>query len=939
MARLAGLVAQLAEAESAFDAVAIRVATLALRALLPHLPARDPRQGGRDVPADAAVRVCLAGLLHFRITMDIGALRESLAVQRALLESSALDAQTQVALLIVTCGNLEELYGYTGVPAVLDEAVTAGRAGLRLAYDSGTSRRLILATVASALSTRYQATGDTAALDEATVTYRQAVDDGTADGSSDAADAGTRALCLDGLSFCLGSRFLAGGDTADLDQAVSASRRAVALTSAEDRARAGYLHNLGNTLILTSKQGAHDQIPVLDEVVAIHQEAVDHTGPDDAALPRRLIRLSNALHERYGARADDPDHLVRAHQVARAAVSAARDARSAVRHDALWHLRLVLATMRSRDEHALELADARLRALTPGGGDGTAAPDLAAGMDAMTRFEAAAALRRREDAARSLHEHQLGRSELGELIRLGRELAGSAPADSRVRAVYLCAIGSTFRERLRRYGDPADRHAAAEAFADAAEVPAADASVRADAAVQCAELAAEDQDWPRAAAAYRKLVELLPDVVAPNLRHEDQAERVFGYRTAGSDAAACALRAGGDPVDAAGLLEQGRGIVLTRMLESRSVAANRHLRPFDPARLSDLADHGPIVAVDASRYGSYALIISGAGVQALPLPDLDRREVLHRAEALTAAVQLAAGRHDPEHALAASRSLDGTLGWLWDTVAEPVLTAIGPDTATGTAEPGTRIWWMPIGRIGALPLHAAGHHSDVGGRSLLNRAVSSYAPTLRSLWHSRAVWTRHTTVRRAAAVAIRHTPGRAELAHAQPEATLVNSLFPDARLLVGSHATAAEVSAALNDSEWAHFACHAESGTDSIWTSRLLLHDQALSVADLARIRNPGGYLAYLSACDTARTGPDPADETIHISSAFQLAGYAHVIATRWPVHDDVAYQVATDVYQDLGRDPSKLDPARALHRAVRRLRDRYPLSPLLWASYVHAGP
>ncbi|MFF4530680.1 hypothetical protein ACFY1P_15570 [Streptomyces sp. NPDC001407] len=49
-----------------------------------------------------------------------------------------------------------------------------------------------------------------------------------------------------------------------------------------------------------------------------------------------------------------------------------------------------------------------------------------------------------------------------------------------------------------------------------------------------------------------------------------------------------------------------------------------------------------------------------------------------------------------------------------------------------------------------MPLHAAGlfvGDVPVTGENVLDRVVSSYAPTLRSLWHARRV--QHRTARRA----------------------------------------------------------------------------------------------------------------------------------------------------------------------------------------------
>jgi CHAT domain-containing protein len=42
-------------------------------------------------------------------------------------------------------------------------------------------------------------------------------------------------------------------------------------------------------------------------------------------------------------------------------------------------------------------------------------------------------------------------------------------------------------------------------------------------------------------------------------------------------------------------------------------------------------------------------------------------------------------------------------------------------------------------------------------------------------------------------------------------------------------------------------------------------------------------------------------DESIHLASAFQLAGFPHVIATLWQTGDSAAVQVAEDFYIHVG--------------------------------------
>jgi CHAT domain-containing protein len=102
-----------------------------------------------------------------------------------------------------------------------------------------------------------------------------------------------------------------------------------------------------------------------------------------------------------------------------------------------------------------------------------------------------------------------------------------------------------------------------------------------------------------------------------------------------------------------------------------------------------------------------------------------------------------------------------------------------------------------------------------------------------------------------------------------------------------------------------------------------------------------GAELAYLSACTTALTRPDLADEAIHNTTAFQLAGYPHVIGTLWAINDSVAVEIARKIYDFLSADAGKPDAARAAaatHQCLRSMRDRMPDAPSLWAAFIHAG-
>ncbi|MGH3928437.1 MAG: CHAT domain-containing protein [Pseudonocardiaceae bacterium] len=143
----------------------------------------------------------------------------------------------------------------------------------------------------------------------------------------------------------------------------------------------------------------------------------------------------------------------------------------------------------------------------------------------------------------------------------------------------------------------------------------------------------------------------------------------------------------------------------------------------------------------------------------------------------------------------------------------------------------------------------------------------------------------------------------------------------------------------------AHFACHGHSHSADPSQSLLLLHDHdtdPLTVASLAPIRLDHARLAYLSACRTAvNAATELIDEAIHLTTAFQLAGYPHVVGTLWEIDDALSVRVADSFYTALTTSPTTIDTtdaAQALHHAVRAIRDELPATPSLWAAYLHAG-
>jgi tetratricopeptide (TPR) repeat protein len=754
-------------------------------------------------------------------------------------------------------------------------------------------------------------------LDESIAHLRAAVDD--------AGDPVARGIRLLTLASALRARHSATGDLATLDAAIAAGRRAARELPAGHRVSLVARANLV-TALTTRYERARDA-SALAEAVALSRQVVAATPPDHPALPIRLSNLGRALHEEF-RRTDDPRVLDEVIDVERRAVDSA----------------------------------------------GPANPDRA-----MMLSNLAASLNQR----RMLTEDPFG----GEAVRIARAAVAATPPDHPARCHRMINLALALSTPWRLLLRPREVLRVAET---AARLPSAPASERLRACRYWGHVAAARGRWDSAAAGFAAGVRLLPRVAPRNLTRRDAEHQLTTVEGVHLDAAACAVRAG-DAEGALSVLEQGRGVLLSYALDARTERSDLHAaapdlaeeverlvaeldavgealpeeetdqavvldhrhalaarwdaamsrvrelpgfarfgEPPTVAELRPAAADGPVVTVTVSEYGCDALVVTTGGVRAVALPGLTADEVASRARTFLAALDVV-GSGGLAERMDAQTAVRETLGWLWDAVTGPVLDALGIGARTGG--PWPRVWWSPTGMLTFLPLHAAGHH-DGSGRSVLDRVVSSYTPTLRALRHARARPANPDPA--LVAVALSQTPGEQALPATAAEAAELARTASRAVQLRDGEAGFDAVVDALAAAGWAHFACHAVSDPLSPSESRLLLHDRPLAVRDISRLRLQDAELAFLSACSTARGHEELADEAIHIASAFQVAGYRHVVGTLWPVLDATSARLAADFY---ARYRAGASAAEALHAVVRSLRDAHPLLASTWAAYVHSGP
>lgn len=465
-------------------------------------------------------------------------------------------------------------------------------------------------------------------------------------------------------------------------------------------------------------------------------------------------------------------------------------------------------------------------------------------------------------------------------------------------------------------------------------------------------------------------IALLPSVSPRESDWGDQEHRLGKHLGLVSEAVAahCAL---GDPAGAVEAAEQGRGVILAAQLDARGelgelddelpelaaglrklradLAAPRHEEQrrrswaeYDdllsnvrqhpgfarfglPPRLADLSEAtagGCAVLVNAGAGRGDAIIVTADDEPIhVELPDLGTADV----RAVTSALLDTTHDNSLVAALRRRRLFPELLAWLWDAIAEPVLAAL---PHRGPVRP--RVWWMPTGLLGLLPLHAAGHPGQEGA---LDRVVSSYTPTLRVLAHSVARPPVH--IRRQLTIAMPHTPGLPDLPGTVAETADLRTGTPP---LTDRDATVAGVTEALRDATWAHFACHASADLVTPSHGGLQLFDGTLQIPRIGELVLEHAEIAYLSACSTANRGWRPADESIHLASAFQLAGFRHVVGSLWPVVDQFAADAARRFYRALPRTASTDRAAVALNLVTREVRAQHPEHPDWWAALVHSG-
>ncbi|KIJ26862.1 hypothetical protein M422DRAFT_272008 [Sphaerobolus stellatus SS14] len=295
-----------------------------------------------------------------------------------------------------------------------------------------------------------------------------------------------------------------------------------------------------------------------------------------------------------------------------------------------------------------------------------------------------------------------------------------------------------------------------------------------------------------------------------------------------------------------------------------------------------------------------------------------------------------------------SQGFKNILAELWKGVVRPVLDALALMDKSLRVKP--RLWWCPTGIFSFLPLHAAGlYHADASpGPKLSDFVISSYIPTLSALV-ARVSPLPLPGPPKLLAIAQSSSIGQQKLPGTVDEIKYIKAAVEQSRALtlttlVEENATLENVVPELKTANWVHFACHGVQNPAHPTESALLLAGKdRLTLGMLTSLKVTHGGLAFLSACQTAKGDEKLSDEAVHLSAGMLAIGFGGVIATMWSVGDQVAPQVARDVYKYLresGMDVS--EAAHALHLAMENTRNNMQgeddATFISWVPFIHMG-
>lgn len=928
---------------------------------------------------------------RYRLTSSKDDLESAIAMLSEATAMSAQDADNQPNLLSNLQVALSESYQHTGRIEDLDEAVS----NARQAFQSGECSNLLgrCANLATMLTDRYERTGELCDLDEAIFYGNKAVE-AAIHGQPD------RAAFLNSLAGSLFLRFQRTGNIDDLESAITRSEEALDSSHAchEYTVHAALLSNVA-AMLSSRYQWTGDMEDLVRSISKI-REAIDVVPEHYFDRPGMLNNLGNRLGERFrriGDREDLDEAVSRIQMAVATAIHGPSKASYLTSLANKLAARHHLARNRSDLERAVSMGEEALQILPP---DHPVRASLLNNLgnhleqlydESSFTAHLDKAIDSAKEAVDSLPPEHPDRTRMlnnlgNRLLHRHRETGDDGDEDAALQCFLEASKITTsiplrrvysFREAIRilykqRNWAEASRCATAAvellphicsrhlSLTDQQYALEQTSGLAADACAIALQLgdvgsALQQVEYGRGIL-LGNLVDSRSDLSElrrhhPALAGEYETARFHAFRN----------------------IEEQNDAIRELMWKERKEAARRlrdcearirkekdfenFLKPLALADLVNCGQEGPVVVVNVTDIGSDAIIISPSGISQLPLPKMSSRAPSSIREKLGRYRSLS--ETDEGRNVRVKRKADVEIfPWLWETCVEPILDHLGYLSPNKRNAQIPRVWWIGTGVAAGFPFHAAGLSNIDSPTNCMDHVISSYTPTIKALNHARE--RDHQMVKfehgkdPLLVVSMPTTPApydplpgvvreRETIQNVAEGVFEVNSLeCPTAEQVLGGLGTVGIV----------HFACHAHADAADPSGSHLVLQKPSaagpkldqLTVSSIWNVVSQShAWIAYLSACSSAETTAERlSDESIHLASAFQVAGFSHVIGSLKPADDEACVEVARSFYESLCRyDGTHVQSgfvAEAVHIAVLEVRRRNSRSPHLWAPFIHLG-
>jgi hypothetical protein len=446
------------------------------------------------------------------------------------------------------------------------------------------------------------------------------------------------------------------------------------------------------------------------------------------------------------------------------------------------------------------------------------------------------------------------------------------PADHPDRAACLTNLSGILLSHFQHNGRTENLERAASAKEECLGLEAARPSIRIAGCAQIASLLVK-HDSHRAAELVRRAVGLLPSVSPRALQRHDQEHNLSEFSGLASTAAAILLEAGDDAFAVLEVLEIGRGIMSGAQLDLRSdiplessypdllsqflqlrdqidmpepftterskqpnqlpsfsreilrrdqiairfdgvIRDIRSLPGFDrfllgpsKSELMELVTATPIVIFNAAQLRCDGIIVNNGEIRVVPLPNLKYGDLDEKTEQFYENI-LKTSLALKSYSTARNEVIE-MLEWLWDVAVSLVLENIGIDGTPEASNQWPRIWWIGTGLFNVMLIHAAGYHNLGSTRSVLDRVISSYTPTIKALVHSKnkAEKILNVNVQHASFIAMAETPDQEDLPFVAEEVRVLSALLPSSiQKFLLETPTKEEVLAKIRQCDVVHFA-------------------------------------------------------------------------------------------------------------------------------------